>query len=51
MQKVKSMGSMYLRILSLHPGKLINHFIPPLVHAFISDVHLRIEDPEETKAL
>ena len=40
-----------LLILSLDPSQLVHHFIAPLVHAFVANVHLRVQDPKEAKAL
>jgi hypothetical protein len=36
-------------VFCLDPGKLINHFVPPFIHALISYVHLGIQDPEEAE--
>lgn len=42
---------MNLFILSLDPGELVHYFVAPLVEAFVTDVHLRVEDPKEAEAL
>lgn len=44
------MRDVYLFVLSLDPRQLIYYFIPPFVHAFISNIHLRVEDPQEAKS-
>lgn len=44
------MGYVDLLILSLDPSELVNNLVTPLVHAFIADVHLGVQDPKETEA-
>lgn len=44
------MGYVDLLILGLDPSELVNNLITPLVHAFIADVHLGVQDPKETEA-
>ena len=51
MQKVEPMRNMDLLILGLNPSKLVYHFIPPFVQAFISDMHLGVKDPKKAEAL
>ena len=42
---------MYFLILGLDPSELVYNFVAPLVHAVVSYVHLRVQDPQEAKAL
>jgi len=51
MQEVETLGNMDLIILCLNPRELIHNFISPLVKTFVADVHLRIQYPQEAKAL
>lgn len=50
-QEVEAMADVNFVILGLDPSQLVDDFVAPLVHAFVADVHLRIEDPQEAEAL
>lgn len=50
MKEVETVGNVNLLILSLDPGKLVDNFVTPFVHAFVSDVHLRVENPKKAEA-
>ena len=45
MQKVEAVRNVYLAILLLDPGQLVYDLVAPFVHAFVTDVHLRIQYP------
>ena len=49
MQEVETVRDVNLFILGLDPCQLVDHLVPPLVHALVPDVHLRVEDPEEAE--
>jgi hypothetical protein len=51
MQEVESMRDMNLCIFSFYPVYLVYDLIPPFVHAFITNVKLRIKDPQKTESL
>jgi hypothetical protein len=51
MQEVEALRYVNLVIFCLDPCELIHDLIAPFVEAFVPDVHLRIQYPEETKAL
>ena len=42
---------MDLSVLLLDPGDLVDHSVPPLVHALVADVHLRIQYPQEAETV
>ena len=48
-QEVEAVRDVYLAIFLLDPSELVNDLVAPLVHALVTDVHLRIEDPKEAK--
>jgi hypothetical protein len=51
MKEIKPMGDVNLPVLCFDPSQLIDHLVAPFVHALVSDVHLRIENPQEAEAL
>lgn len=50
-QKVKAMADMDLVVFGFDPSQLIDNFVTPFVHAFVANIHLRIEYPQEAEAL
>ena len=49
-EEVEAMANMNLTILRLYPCQLVNNFIAPFVHTFVSNVHLRVKDPEKAES-
>ena len=50
MQKIEAVRYMDLAVFDFYPSELINDLVAPLIHAIISNVHLGVEYPQETKA-
>lgn len=50
MQEVEAVRDVNLLVLGLDPCQLVHHLVPPLVHALVANVHLRVEDPQEAEA-
>jgi hypothetical protein len=42
---------MNLAVLGFNPCELIDDLVAPFIHAFISNMHLRVKDPEEAETL
>lgn len=39
-EEVEAVADVYLLVLGLDPGQLVDHFVSPFVHAFIANIHL-----------
>lgn len=50
MEEIEALGDVNFGVLCFNPSDLIDNFVTPFVHAFVANVHLGVEDPEEAKA-
>lgn len=50
-QEVEAMTDVNFIIFSFNPSQLVHYLVPPFVHALVANVHLWIENPQETEPL